>query len=100
MNPDPSGGLLAGINVLFAVAGMLLLIGFVVALVIATVRGSIRASSPGVDWDRELRSLSGRPSIEDQLAEIERRFAADLITADEREALRTRVLSSLRWPWG
>ena len=96
MNPDPSGGLLGGINVLFAVVGMLLLVGFVVALVIAVVRGSIRQSSPDIDWDRELRSLSGQPSIEDQLVDIEKRFAARLITADEREALRMSVLSRLQ----
>ena len=95
MNPDPAGGLLGGLNVLFAVAGVLLLLGFVVALAIATVRGSRRAST-GVDWYRELRSISGRPSIEDQLVDIERRFAARLITADEREALRISVLSSLQ----
>ena len=95
MNPDPSVGLLGGMNVLFAVAGVLLLLGFVVALAVATVRGSRRASV-GVDWDRALRSLSGTPSVEDQLVEIERRFAARLITADEREALRISVLSSLQ----
>ena len=94
MNPD-SSGLLPGLHVLFAYVGVGLLVAFVVALVVATVRGSRRAAL-GVDWDAGLRALSGTPSIEDQLAEIERRFSGGLITADEREAARIRILSRLQ----
>jgi len=95
MNPDLSHSLVPGINVFFAFIGVVLLLGFIVGLTVATVRGSRRVVV-GSDWDSGLRLLSGRPSIEDQLAEIERRFAARLITADEREAARIRILSALQ----
>ena len=94
MHPDLSDTLLPGINVFFAFVGVVLLIGFVTALVVATVRGSRRVAT-GPDWDAALRRLAGTPSIEDQLADVERRFAARLITADEREAARIRILSGL-----
>jgi len=79
---------------LFAVIGTLLVGGFIVAMIVAVVRGS--RTSDGIDWDRELRLVSGSPSVEDRLAEIERRFVARLITADEREAARIRILSTLQ----
>ena len=95
MNPDLSDTLLPGINVFFAFVGVVLLIAFVVYLAAAVVRGS-RSVPAHADWDAGLRALSGKPSIEDQLVEIERQFAARLITADEREAARIRILSALQ----
>ena len=95
MNPELSDTLLPGINVLFAFVGVSLLLGFMIALVVVSVRGSRRIAT-GTDWDAGLRELSGVQSIEDQLAEIERLFAARQITADEREARRIRILSSLQ----
>lgn len=79
---------------LFAVIGTLLVGGFIVAMIVAAVRGSRRRGE--IDWDRSLREVLGSPSVEDRLAEIERRFAAKLITADEREAARILVLSALQ----
>lgn len=81
-------------NVLFAVIGILIVGGFIVTMVVAVIRGSLPKEA--TDWDRELRGLSGKPSIEDRLADIERRFAANLITADEREVARIRLLSTLQ----
>lgn len=91
-------------STMFGIVSVIVILGFVVAIAVG-IRNAAKAAQRGqnpltVEYDLALKALSSdalKPaeSTEQKLAELDRLFAANLITADEREAARARVLGSL-----
>ena len=104
MDPDPLTPAIPDVTALFGVVLGIIVIGIVVTIAI-TIRNASKAINSGhnpltVEYDLALAALSSealapKTATEEKLAEIERLYAANLITADEREAARVHILGAI-----